>query len=139
MEFAAFWSLVWLADRVDMTLPSSSVMDHFNNPRNVGILESPDSVGESSLNGRAPRMKLFFKIEANTIRQVTFQTFGCGFSIACCSAITEMMIGQSVEECLSITGERINDHFGGLPDNKRFCADLAVQALRNGLTQISTI
>ena len=82
-------------------------------------------------------MKLYLRREGDAISRATFQTFGCGFSIACCSMLTEMVTGRSVEECRKLTAAELGEALGGLPPEKQFCADLAVEALQDGLRQLS--
>lgn len=108
-------------------------MEHLTSPSNAGRLETPDFVGKSSLNGRAPRMELYIQVDHGTVSRATFQTFGCGFSIACCSVLTEMMLGQTISQCLTMNPDHIDEALGGLPPNKKFCADMAIQAMRDGL------
>ena len=111
-------------------------MEHLNRPKNAGTLESPDFVGKSSLRrGRAPRTEIHINVANGIVTQATFQTFGCGFMIATCSVLTEMMTGRSVEDCLSITDQQVSEMLGGIPSHKMFCAELSVKAMRNGLNQ----
>jgi NifU-like protein involved in Fe-S cluster formation len=118
------------------TLPrySSRLMDHFQSPRNAGALVKYDGVGEASLDGRAPRMKIYVALEKGLISRAGFETFGCGISIACGSAITEMALGRAPKECLLITESELVDGLEGVPPEKRFCADLAVRALHAAIT-----
>jgi NifU-like protein involved in Fe-S cluster formation len=105
-------------------------MDHFQKPRNAGALEEYDGVGEASLDGRAPRMKIYVALDKGLISRAGFETFGCGVSIACGSAITEMALGRAPTECLAFDENKLVEVLGGVPPEKQFCADLAVRALR---------
>jgi NifU-like protein involved in Fe-S cluster formation len=109
-------------------------MDHFQTPRNAGALEKYDGMGEASLNGRAPRMKIYVALEKGSISRAGFETFGCGVSIACGSALTEMIVGCSLAECQRIAENTLLEALDGVPQEKRFCADLAVRALQAALS-----
>jgi nitrogen fixation protein NifU and related proteins len=113
---------------------SSRLMEHFQTPRNAGALEKYDGVGEASLDGRAPRMKIYVALEKGLISQAGFETFGCGVSIACGSALTEMALGRAPTECLKITTSELSEALGGVPQEKQFCADLAIRALHAALS-----
>ena len=110
-------------------------MDHFQTPRNAGALENYDGVGEASLDGRAPRMKIYVALENGLISRAGFETFGCGVSIACGSALTELALGRAPTECLEISEDELIRAVDGVPQEKRFCADLAVRALHSAVSQ----
>ena len=109
---------------------SSLLMQHFQTPHNAGALEEYDGLGEASLAGRAPRITIYLQLQNGLISRAGFETFGCGVSIACGSAITEMALGRAPLECLAIDNNDLVEVLGGVPPEKRFCADLAVRALR---------
>ena len=119
-----------------MSKPSSGVAEHFNSPRNAGEMENPDAVGESSLDGRAPRINIFLKSDGRSIEQATFQAFGCGYSIAACSVLTVRVTGRTLAEAAELTMGDILAELGGVPVDKEFCADLAVKALQDGLSKL---
>ncbi len=109
------------------------VMDHFMNPRNMGELESPDGVGEVGNPSCGDMMRLFLKIEDDTVKDVRFQTFGCGAAIASSSMLTEIIKGLSVEEAKKVTNQRIADALDGLPPAKIHCSVMAEEAIQKAL------
>lgn len=114
---------------------TQQVLDYFQDPRNEGVIDDADIIGNASINGTAP-VRLYFKIRDGVIKKVKFQAFGCGFLIACCSALTELLTDQKCEEC-QINTELLTNHLGGLPPDKEFCAVLAIAAMRDALTQFA--
>ena len=118
---------------------SSTLADHFNSPRNPGALESPDAVGKASLNGRAPYLTIYLKIAGGVVAKATFQAFGCGYTIASCSALTEMITGKTIEQCLLITSEQLIEALDGMPEYKQFCAQLAVDAARDAIGRLDRL
>ena len=112
---------------------SKTLMDHVVSFRNGGAMDSPDAVGRASLGGRAPRVAIYLRIRHSIVVEATFQTFGCGVSIACCSVLTEMVRGNTMEECREFDGATIAKALDGIPEDKQFCADMAIEALRNAL------
>src|SRR4051812_16854722 len=78
---------------------ASTVLDHALSPRNGGAMEAPDAVGKSSLAGRPPYVTIFLRIAGQNVAKAQFQTFGCGYSIACCSVLTELAAGRSISDC----------------------------------------
>lgn len=109
------------------------VMDHFSNPRNVGVLEDANAVGLEVNPVCGDSMRLFLKIEDGRIRDARFQTAGCGAAIATSSMATEMLKGLTLEEARALTKEDIEDALGGLPGNKIHCSMLAIDALETAL------
>jgi len=114
-------------------------MDHFQTPRNAGALDKFDGLGEANLDGRAPRMKIYVALRDGLISRAGFETFGCGVSIACGSALTEMMIGRAPRECDHINENVLVDALGGIPEEKRFCADIALRALQAALINCQVV
>ena len=98
-----------------MALYSEKVMDHFRNPRNVGVIENADGVGEVGNAKCGDIMKIYLKIENDIIVDVKFETFGCGSAIASSSVATEMIKGKTLEEALAYTNQNLVDERGGLP------------------------
>ena len=120
-----------------MTAPySSTLWDHFNAPRNAGEMRAPDAIGRASINGRAPHFTVYLKATDRKVTRATFQTFGCGYSIAACSALTELVTGKTISECRGITADHVVTALDGMPEEKRFCADLAIAALRDALEKL---
>ena len=107
-----------------MALYSDVVMDHFRNPRNVGVLEDADGVGEVGNAKCGDIMKIYLKIDGDRIQDVRFETFGCGSAIASSSMATEMIKGKRIEDALALTNKEVVDALGGLPAHKLHCLSL---------------
>ena len=116
-----------------MALYSEKVMDHFMNPRNVGVIENADGVGEIGNAKCGDIMKIYLKIENDTIVDCKFQTFGCGSAIASSSMATEMIIGKPVRDALELTNKAVVEALDGLPAHKVHCSVLAEEAIKNAL------
>jgi NifU-like protein involved in Fe-S cluster formation len=99
-------------------------------------MSAPDAVGEADLRGHAPRFTIYLQASGGRVTQARFQTFGCGYSIAACSALTELITGKTISECQAITADQVVTALDGMPEEKRFCADLAVAALRDALQKL---
>jgi nitrogen fixation NifU-like protein len=109
---------------------SDKVMDHFMNPRNVGVIEDADGVGRTGNPVCGDLMEMSVKIDGDVISDIKFRTFGCGAAIATSSMATEMIKGRSIEEALEITNRAIAEALDGLPPIKMHCSVLAADALR---------
>lgn len=109
---------------------SEKVMDHFVNPRNVGEIEDADGVGQVGNVKCGDIMKMYLKIEDDTIVDVKFKTFGCGSAIATSSIATEMIMGKSVEDAVALTNKAVVEALDGLPAQKVHCSVLAEQAVK---------
>jgi len=109
---------------------SEKVMDHFQNPRNVGEIENADGIGTEGNPTCGDLMTIYIKVEDNIITDVKFKTFGCGAAIATSSMITEMAVGKTIEEALKITRNDVAEELEGLPPVKMHCSNLAADALR---------
>ena len=116
-----------------MALYSEKVMDHFRNPRNVGIIEDADGVGEVGNAKCGDIMKMYLKIEDEVIKDVKFETFGCGSAIASSSMATELIKGRPVSEALELTNQAVAEALDGLPDYKIPCSVLAEEAIKSAL------
>lgn len=112
---------------------SDLVIEHFTNPRNVGVIENADGVGRVGNPVCGDMMEIFIKVEDGRIADVKFRTFGCGAAIATSSMATEMVKGKSIEDVLRLTRKDVADALGGLPAHKMHCSNLAVDALRAAL------
>jgi nitrogen fixation NifU-like protein len=109
---------------------SKTVMDHFRNPRNVGVIENADGVGEIGNPLCGDMMTIYLKVTDGTIDDIKFQTFGCGSAIAVSSMITEIAKGKNIEQAKRITNKDVADALEGLPKNKLHCSNLGADALQ---------
>ena len=116
-----------------MALYSEVVMDHFMNPRNVGVIEDADGVGSVGNAKCGDIMKIYLKIENDIIEDVKFETFGCGSAIASSSMATEMILGKSIHEAMALTNKAVAEALDGLPDYKMHCSVLAEEAIQAAL------
>ena len=116
-----------------MALYSEKVMDHFRNPRNVGVIENADGVGEVGNAKCGDIMKIYLKIENDVIVNVKFETFGCGSAIASSSMATELIKGKPVSEALTLTNKAVVEALDGLPAHKLHCSVLAEEAIKAAL------
>jgi nitrogen fixation NifU-like protein len=112
---------------------TEKVMDHFMNPRNVGVIENPDGYGKIGSPSCGDMMEIFLKIEDGIIRDVKFRTFGCASAIASSSVTTEMILDKTVEEALEVTNKAVVEALGGLPAAKVHCSVLAEEAIKSAI------
>jgi nitrogen fixation protein NifU and related proteins len=117
---------------------SDKVVEHFMNPRNVGVIEDADGVGRTGNPVCGDLMEMSIKIEGDVIRDIKFRTFGCGAAIATSSMATEMIKGKSIDEALEISNRAIAEALDGLPPIKMHCSVLAAEALRATLADYYT-
>jgi len=108
---------------------SEIVMDHFNHPRNAGVIEDADGVGEVGNPQCGDMMTFYVKVKDDTLVDVKFQTFGCVAAIAVSSLVSEMAKGKKLEEAKKITNKQVAATLGGLPPNKMHCSNLGAEAL----------
>ena len=117
-----------------MALYSEKVMDHFRNPRNVGVIDDADGVGEVGNPVCGDIMKIYLKInDDQIIDDVKFETFGCGSAIASSSMATELIMGKSVSEALQLTNKAVTEALDGLPPHKLHCSVLAEEAIKSAV------
>ncbi len=116
-----------------MALYSEKVMDHFRNPRNVGVIEDANGVGEVGNLKCGDIMKMYLKIENDIVKDVKFETFGCGSAIASSSMATELIKGQPVKKARELTNKAVAEALDGLPDYKMHCSVLAEEAIEAAL------
>ena len=112
---------------------SEKVMDHFANPRNVGEMPDANAVGEVGNLKCGDIMKIFMKIEGDVIKDVSFQTFGCGAAIATSSMATELIKGKTIKEALDLTNVAVAEALDGLPPVKMHCSVLAEEAVKSAI------
>ena len=114
-------------------LYSEKVMDHFEHPRNVGVIEDADGVGEVGNPVCGDIMKMYLKIENDIITDVKFKTFGCGSAIATSSMATELIKGKTIQEALELSNKAVVEALDGLPKRKIHCSVLAEEAIKAAL------
>ncbi len=112
---------------------SEKVMDHFKNPRNVGVIEGADGIGHVGNPVCGDIMELYIKVKDNVIQDAKFKTFGCGAAIATSSIMTELVKGKSIEDALNISNKAVVDALGGLPPVKLHCSVLAEEAFKSAV------
>jgi nitrogen fixation NifU-like protein len=109
---------------------SDKVMEHFGNPRNVGVIEDADGIGEVGNPVCGDVMKITIKVDDDRIEDIRFQTLGCGAAIATSSIVTEMAKGMTLEEAVAITKNQVAEELDGLPPAKMHCSVLATDGLK---------
>lgn len=112
---------------------SEKVMDHFTHPRNVGVIEDANAVGQVGNMKCGDIMKIYMKIEDEIITDVKFQTFGCGAAVATSSMATELVKGKSVNDALKLTNSAVVEALEGLPPVKVHCSVLAEEAVKSAI------
>lgn len=111
----------------------ANLMEHIQSPRNRGQFHQPDTVGIAGTPGRGPYIVLYLKFNDNRISKARYQSEGCGPTIASGSVLTELIIGQSIEYCRTLTAESIRQELGELPPHKQHCPALGIAALNQAL------
>src|SRR3990170_1700244 len=112
---------------------SDIVMEHFANPRNAGVIEDADGVGEVGNPVCGDMMTFYIKVKDNVIEDIKFQTFGCGAAIAVSSMVSEMAQGKTLEEASKITNKMVAEALEGLPKQKMHCSNLGADALQKAI------
>lgn len=112
---------------------SEKVMDHFNNPRNVGEIKDADAIGKVGNPVCGDIIKLYLKIKNGRIEDAKFKTFGCGAAVATSSMVTELIKGKTIEEAMKISKDTVAEALDGLPPVKMHCSNLAADALHNAI------
>ena len=113
---------------------SEKVMDHFMNPRNVGVMPDADGVGEVGNAKCGDIMKMYIRVEDGRIADVKFKTFGCGAAVATSSMATELIKGKPIDDALKLTNKAVVEALDGLPAVKLHCSVLAEQAIKSALS-----
>jgi len=118
-------------------LYNEKVMDHFMHPRNVGQIKDANGIGQAGNPTCGDIMKIYLDIEEidgkEIIRDIKFQTFGCGAAVATSSMVTEMVIGKTLDEAEELTNKAVAEALGGLPPIKMHCSNLAANALQDAI------
>jgi len=109
---------------------SKKVMDHFFNPRNVGVIEDADGIGEVGNPRCGDIMRMYIKVKDDVITDIKFKTFGCGAAVATSSMVTEMVKGKNINEALEITNKQVAEALDGLPPIKMHCSNLAEAGIK---------
>ena len=112
---------------------SEKVMDHFTNPRNVGVMDDADGIGEEGNPVCGDAMKIFIKVKDDVITDIKFQTFGCASAIAVSSMVTEVAKGMTVDEAMKVSKQSLADALDGLPPQKMHCSNLGADALHKAI------
>ncbi len=108
---------------------TDKVMDHFENPRNVGEISDANGIGQVGNPTCGDIMKIYLKVDNDVITDIKFKTFGCGAAIATSSMVTEMAKGKTIEEALRLSNQAVAEALDGLPPQKMHCSNLAADAL----------
>ncbi|OGS44516.1 MAG: Fe-S cluster assembly scaffold protein NifU [Elusimicrobia bacterium RIFOXYD2_FULL_34_15] len=116
-----------------MAFYSEKVMNHFQNPRNVGEIKDADGIGEVGNPVCGDMMTFYIKVKDDKLEDVKFKTFGCGAAIAVSSMVSEIAIGKTLEEAMNITNAMVAKELGGLPPNKMHCSNLGATALHKAI------
>ena len=116
-----------------MALYSEKVMDHFRNPRNLGVIENADGIGKVGNAKCGDIMEMYLKIDNDMITDVKFETFGCGSAIASSSMATELIKGKPISEAAKLTNKAVTEALDGLPPQKIHCSVLAEEAIQKAL------
>jgi nitrogen fixation NifU-like protein len=116
---------------------SELVIEHFQNPRNVGVIEDADGTGKMGSPICGDLMEIYIKVDNNHIADIKFRTFGCGAAIASGSMASEMIKGKSLAEAEALTNEDVAQALGGLPEKKMHCSNLAASTLHKAIEDYS--
>jgi len=116
-----------------MALYSDKVIEHFENPRNVGTIDNADGIGEIGNPSCGDIMTFYIKVKDNVLVDIKFKTFGCGAAIAVSSMVSEMAKNKTIDEVMKITNKDVADMLGGLPPNKIHCSNLGADALKKAI------
>jgi len=117
---------------------SDTLLDHFRAPRNVGMMRSPDAVGESEDPSCGDLARFYLRVEGDLVREARFQTYGCGPSIAASSVATELVQDRPVGALDDLTPEAVEEALDGLPEDRRHAATMVVDAFRGALRHYRT-
>ncbi|MBC7085134.1 MAG: iron-sulfur cluster assembly scaffold protein [Methanomethylovorans sp.] len=109
---------------------SKKLLEEFTNPKNVGIIENADGVGQLGNPADGDVITIYIKVKNGILEDVKFKAFGCAAAIATSSMVTQMAKGRTIEEAMHITKEDVAEALGGLPPGKMDCSNFAPDTLR---------
>jgi nitrogen fixation NifU-like protein len=109
---------------------SRTLVEHFLNPRNFGLMRDPDGTGEEEFEGCGDLARVFLRVRDGRAEEVRFQSYGCGPTIAAASAARELVAGRAVEDLVNLKSQEVEDALDGLPDDRRHAADIVAGAVR---------
>ena len=109
---------------------SATLVEHFLNPRNAGLMQHPDGTGEDEFDGCGDLARVFLRVRDGRAAEVRFQSYGCGPTIAAASAASELITGRAVEDLVNLKADEIEDALDGLPDDRKHAAEVVAGAVR---------
>lgn len=112
---------------------SDKVLEHFNNPKNVGVIENPDGVGEIGDPNCGDFLRVFIKVDGDTVTDVKYQIRGCPAAVACASAMTELVVGRNLDDAMMVSDSDIVEALDGLPEFKIHCSALGATGLQKAI------
>lgn len=116
---------------------SEKLLEHFEHPHNVGAMEDADLVGEAGSAECGDRAVIYIKLDGETIRDISFMTFGCAAAIASSSVLTDMVRGKTLREALAVTKDDIAEALDGVPPHKMHCSLMAEDALKAAIQKMA--
>jgi nitrogen fixation NifU-like protein len=109
---------------------SATLVEHFLNPRNAGLMREPDGTGEDEFEGCGDLARVFLRVRDGRVAEVRFQSYGCGPTIAAASMASELIGGRAVEDLVNLKAREIEDALDGIPDDRKHAADVVAGAVR---------
>ena len=109
---------------------SATLIEHFLNPRNTGLMRDPDGTGEDEFEGCGDLARMFLRVRDGRAMEVRFQSYGCGPTIAAASAASELIAGRMVEDLVNLKAREVEDALDGLPDDRKHAAEVVAGAVR---------
>ncbi|HYE84450.1 MAG TPA: iron-sulfur cluster assembly scaffold protein [Clostridia bacterium] len=109
------------------------VLDHLSNPRNIGVLEFPDGIGQTGNASDGDKITVYIKVKNGIISDIKLKVFGCGAAIASGSMLTQLALGKTLAEAMRISNDDVASALGGLPQQKLLCSNTAATALHNAV------
>ena len=109
------------------------VMDHFENPRNIGEIANADGIAIEGDPGCGDHLKLYIKVKDNRLADIKVKVFGCAAAVACSSMLTELAMGKHLDDAMMMHNDDVLEALGGLPEEKGHCSNLGVGALKEAI------